>query len=99
MPFYAPNTILAAVERTYRVTRSELTGPRRHKNLADARRCAGYFLAIAGNRNNDEIAAMLSRSPSWASQARWGFHDEVSVDKAKERMATAVYRALEGVAA
>jgi hypothetical protein len=96
MHFYPADHILSTVERVFRVTRQEITGPRRYQNLANARRCAAYFLSIAGNRSNEQIAKLLSRSPSWASQQRWHYHDAVSVDKTMEAQAVAVYGALAG---
>ncbi len=61
--------IFNAVQKVFSVTRECLTGPRRQRNVAEARLTAGYFLQTEAGLENTDVPKQLARSRAWASFA------------------------------
>lgn len=100
--------IFNTVQRVFGVSRAELTGKRRHKQISDARQCAAYFVWYHLNATNEALARLFKRSRPWASYVKHHLVDVCEHDKmqaarvnkvACELSAVVNQQALEGGAA
>lgn len=88
--------IINAVCAAFGVTRTELRNRRKHRQVADARKTAAYFLRTVGNKDHAAINQLLNQRSSWASWAVWRCHDLANADKAYAAKCVGIYNNLKG---
>ena len=66
-----PEAIIHAVCETFGITKEELSGPRKTRSVADARKCYAWFMRRYTRKSDKEIASLIGRN---RSTSLWGHH-------------------------
>lgn len=83
--------ILTAIRTTFGVSDKDIRGPRRHRNVSEARLAAGYFLLTESGANNDDMPKLLHKSRPWGSYALYRCPEVAEMDKRFRAKLEAVY--------
>lgn len=86
--------VFKAVEKVFAVTRDQLVGPRRQRNVAEARMTAGYFLMTEAGVEAEQVPTLLARSRTWASFILYRCPEVGGMDKRYCAKVHEVYRQL-----
>lgn len=90
--------ILAAIRATFNVTDADLTSGRRHRNVAEARTAAAYFMVTMANADRRDVARLFKRTTGWVGYCVYRLPDLTAADKFYAGRVNSVYRALAPVA-
>lgn len=90
--------IINATASVFRVSVTELLGPRRHANVAAARFAAAHALVVNANSGYEDVARLFRRTRSWATHAVWRCADRAEVDRQYSSQCCALVKAIGGAA-